>query len=302
MRIKVRSRKLNVSPVQVEKKLMDLSKNILLFFRVSAFLALCFSKGSFAVVDSGLHDTVLAVSHHLKQVSEALEPDIPSSCGKKPYVPTYEGCNDDQELELGFIHGKAKTKVERLYLEVSAYEDKGLTRDQSQDLNKIQNVFLCMKEKMNEIIYSCRNASRGCNGRELAFVPGYPMPIMKLLVRKISLCPNFFSVDKTKGVGALVHELSHLCGAEDHVYFVSDGKERKYLSNGIPVFFLGNGDGPYPYSKKVPLYIYKTIRTPGNPKLNRVKTKRVKLSLTHQNADHYNYWVTKGFCLPGFDC
>lgn len=291
-----------VCPVLVEKKYMDLNKNILLFFTTSVLLALCFSKGSFAEVDSTLHGTVLSVSHHLKQLNEALEPEITGTCGDKSDVPMYEGCNDDQKLELGLVHGEAKRKMERLFIDVLAYEDKKLTSKHSKDLEKIKKVFLCMKEKISEITYSCRIASGECIGGELASVPGYPMPIMKLLVKKISLCPSFFSVNKTRGVGAIVHELSHLCGAEDYVYFVSGEKDGKYSSNGVPVYFLGNGDGPYPYSRKIPLYIYKTKRIPGNPKLNSGKTKEAKLYLTHQNADHYNYWVTKGFCLPGLDC
>ncbi len=141
-------------------------------------------------------------------------------------------------------------------------------------LTDIDKVAACIQKKLPYLEVDCNSPStvKVCNKHR--DVNAYTTPA--LYYQKIFICPNLWLRNNLVYQAAvIIHEVSHLCGTDDI----------KYID--------GPGNKPKPYATYFnPLYALGKTSLPG-----------IKIgSASHLNGDTYEYWMKKGFCLPGYDC
>ena len=141
------------------------------------------------------------------------------------------------------------------------------------DLQQISKKVACIKDKMKNTEITCQDGGKVCDIGARAYVRLYN-PFKKN--KSLNLCPAYWSTPEDYKSAVIIHEISHLCGTKDHEY-ISD-----------PGYVIGVPKDTKEVNKKFRLW----MKSP--------KTK--VLNIAASNADSYEFWAIKGFCLPGFDC
>lgn len=143
-------------------------------------------------------------------------------------------------------------------------------KEHMKNLANIEKVAACIQGKMTKIAVDCSSKvlQKTCKDDVNAFTQP------QIQFNRIYLCPRYFNNGKIYQAAVVVHEVSHLCGTDDIHYLESWQKPKQYGTYFNPLYLLGNKEYP-------------------GIKIGRA---------SHLNGDAYEYWVRKGFCLPGYDC
>ncbi len=187
----------------------------------------------------------------------------------------FSGCTS-HDAKIEDLAKKALRDIEVLHQSINRYQSrKDLSRELQTKLQNIEKIVLCISRKIPEVRYNCDSefAKKKCKRLESsAFSDTVPSPA-------ITLCGPYWAYEEKFQRAVLVHEVSHLCGTDDIDYFSYDYKIKykpKDYAVAVNPFYLLKG-----HKDDKGIFI-----------LNRA----------HLNADSYEYWVRKSFCLPGYDC
>ncbi|WP_408096456.1 M35 family metallo-endopeptidase [Peredibacter sp. HCB2-198] len=186
-----------------------------------------------------------------------------------------ENCAD-KEKEAVNIFNTAHSMLLKMEFEIYDYSVRPeIKNDQKRasDLEQISNKLACIKDKMKDIRITCHDGGKVCATGARAYVTLYNPFAKKNL---LNLCSNYWATPDDYKSAVIIHEISHLCGTRDYEY-ISD-----------PGYVIGVPKDTKEVNKKFHLW----KKSP--------KTKTVNIAAT--NADSYEFWAIKGFCLPGFDC
>jgi hypothetical protein len=145
-----------------------------------------------------------------------------------------------------------------------------------QKLESISQTALCVEGKLSKLTVTCRK-NKICE--EATAYVNHTFKTFQNFFDTVSLCNNYFEANSDKHRPAIIiHEVSHLCGMTDHVYFSWSS-----------------------YHNKVPSKKIKTL-TRRHPKTRRKLKRKIYIDLSTTNADHFEYWSKNGFCIPSVNC
>lgn len=210
-------------------------------------------------------------------------PRSSSLCSDAPPVKLLE-CSSDKNEQLESVLSLSRTQLARLQEEVKDFSKNPqvtTNRTHLKNISDITKTLKCIDKEINDVKFICKNSSicSTANAYVYSFFGFGPSTV--------NLCSGFWnSNNKTYKAAMILHEISHICGTEDHEYISYDGyKER------------APGD-----EKSRTVTIKYNLGPPGKTTLFKNSVHVEKTNITASNGDTYEYWAIYGFCLPGLDC
>lgn len=188
----------------------------------------------------------------------------------------YIGCNELQIKGLENSILALKYNLSTLQDEVRSYKTKNLTVKEKQFVKNVDKKLECIQRKLEKkLSFKCVDPTK-C-GDMIMYVRNNLLLPRSVQRNQIKSCLNYLYFTENFTAGIILHEVSHLCGTDDHEYLL-DQQE--------------NNAGPQL------TYDFKLIRKESGVEIK----KKIFFSQGHLNADSYRYWYILGFCVPGRDC
>lgn len=176
------------------------------------------------------------------------------------------------------------------------YAQRSSSPEEIQTLNTIKERLNCIEEKYYQAELHCtdpKETKKHCELGTIAYVQSKGLFFLGIIPLKettigpeINYCPLYFNREfllgsntpetKNYNPGVLIHELAHLCGADDHRYLEMNEPP---LENEVVTHTSYRRHPKFPHRK--------------------IKMTTTKKYPTEENADTYNYWARYGFCFPG---
>ncbi len=188
----------------------------------------------------------------------------------------YSGCNDLQIKGLESSILSLKANLTSLQDEVRNYKTDDLTKKEKRFVKNVGKKLECIQRKLErKLTFRCVDPDT-C-GDMVMYVRHTPLLPRAVQKNQINSCLDYLYFTPGFTAGVILHEVSHLCGTDDHEYLL-DQQE-----NNIEPQLT---------------YDFKLVRKESGVEVK----KKIFSSRGHMNADSYRYWYILGFCVPGRDC
>lgn len=212
----------------------------------------------------------------LRSIISFLGKDDPNLVGLKQNIACNEEFESIQIKNCGASEAKvfanytrAREYMRRLINQVENYPNASNPKA-SDVVEAVLDKLYCMEGKLNKIKFECRSGGSCSQGSNRMAYADFREAFGIVVGGDVKICPYYFSESGHNDLhraATIVHEVSHLCGAEDYGYYDNGGfTEKDYQSYNLPV------------------------------------TNQAGQDTRVENADNYSVWAIGGFCIPGFDC
>lgn len=198
----------------------------------------------------------------------------------KTTLAAADDCDNLPSVSTPRLRANAYVMIEKLQKEVEYKLQENRQDFEPSDLENVLETVNCIRSKVYETPISCK-ADPDVKYKKERFM--YVVSNWGIYENKIHYEEYTSQFSPKYQAGLLIHELSHLCGTEDHKY-----------TTGIDSapFFKGNWQREAP--EPSPHVIAKQYLP--TDLLSKTDVPWI------ENADHYRVWSLFGFCIPGDDC
>lgn len=204
----------------------------------------------------------------MKVAEKGIDPSFQKICEENIEDVSIEQCGKNTGQVLG-DYVTSVLQLNKLRDQVRAYSNRADIRNNPQRRKSVEAVshrLQCMRKEFDKYKISC-SCPRYPKGDAFAYV-------LLNKTKEIYICNAYFDrKQRSLRSAVLLHEVSHKCGTRDWKYLNGyDGKFNHYPIETQKMNMAGSWF-------KVPVR-----------------------NLTPNNADNFEYWALRGFCLPDYDC